>query len=188
MRFGVAVCLPAAGVVLGVAQPCLAEETSDVAENEAGSESVAAAAPVAELQLSLPVRANLGSLGAEASQRWWPSYWETSSVPEQWRGVADADLRLNVETARWELGALSLSTAYLVAPERERLCYPECAGFGASSALRLKYDFGGLGPLQQLGPELEFVTNTQDVDMAAREADSPLPRNWLLRIGLSWKF
>lgn len=186
------------GCALGVAEPCFAQESSEPApgggeaqgysEAPGDSEAVAVPAPMAELQLSLPVRANLGSLGAEASQRWWPSYWEDSTVSRQWQGVADADLRLNVETAHWELGALSLSTAYVVTPERERLCYPECSGFGASSAIRLKYDFGDLGPLQQLGPELELVTNTEDVGMASREGDSPVPRNWLLRIGLSWKF
>ena len=184
-RLGFAAGL-AAVCVLGEAPPCFAQESPEPAPDE--STAPVAPAPMAELQLTLPARANLGSLGAEASGRWWPSYWETSTVPKPWQGVADADLRLNVETAQWEVGALSLSAAYIVTPERERLCYPECSGFGASSALRLKYDFGDLGPLQELGPEIEFVTNTQDVDMASREDDSPVPRNWLLRIGLSWKF
>src|SRR5688572_5683850 len=108
VRRSFAAWLGASGFALGVAQPCLAQESSEPAQGD--GQAVAVPTPMAELQLSLPVRANLGSLGAEASRRWWPSYWETSALPKQWQGVADADLRLNVETARWELGALSLAT------------------------------------------------------------------------------
>ena len=89
------------------------------------------------LQLTLPSLVNLGSLGSESSRRWWRGYWLDTAVPSEWRAAPDSELRANVETFRWSLGALSLTGELAIIPERERLCFPECTGPGASSMLVL---------------------------------------------------
>src|SRR5689334_19090173 len=35
-------------------------------------------------------------------------YWRTALVPREWRDARDDELRLELETGRWELGKLSL--------------------------------------------------------------------------------
>jgi len=132
------------------------------------------------LQLTLPSLVNLGSLGAEAAQRWWRGYWEDASVPGEWRSAPDSELRFNVETFRWTLGALSLTGELAIIPERERLCFPECTGPGSSSVLRLKYDTGDIGPLRETGPELRIGSTAP--------GDAPGRNPLLLGTGFSGKF
>jgi hypothetical protein len=126
---------------------------------------------------SLP---NLGSLGAESAQRWWRGYWEDTSVPSEWRTAPDAELRFEIETFRWTLGALSLTGELAIIPERDRLCFPECNGPGSSSVLRLKYDTGDIGPLRETGPELRVGSSAP--------GDAPGRNPLLLGTGFSGKF
>ena len=111
---------------------------------------------VPSFQLSLP------SVPLPSNQWLWvqqegspaAGYWQTALVPREWRDARDDELRLELETGRWELGNLSLSSEISTVPGRERDCEPGCRGASWSSGLRLKYNVGDLGPLRQTGPEL----------------------------------
>ena len=82
------------------------------------------------------------------------AYWQTALVPREWRDARDDELRMELETGHWDLGKLSLSSEISTVPGRERDCEPACRGASWSSALRLKYKTGDLGPLRETGPEL----------------------------------
>lgn len=84
------------------------------------------------------------------------SYWLEAAVPREWRHSPDAELRLEVPTARLELGKLSLSSQLEAVPGRERDCAPDCRAPEWSPSLRLKYDTGDVGVLRQTGPQLEL--------------------------------
>ena len=113
-------------------------------------------APVPTFQLSLPA--------VPPPPNWWlwpqregspaTAYWQTALVPREWRDARDDELRLELETGRWDLGQLSLTSTISTVPGRERDCEPGCRGASWSSGLRLKYNAGDLGPLRQTGPEL----------------------------------
>jgi hypothetical protein len=133
-------------------------------------------------------RLNLGSLGMEASGRWTATHLDSPLIPRMWRDAPESDLRLKVETGRWEVGALSLTASWIVTPERERLCYPDCKGSGSSTALRLEYDFGDVGPFLQIGPELEFAGNLGASDPATRDDGSSLLETWSARLGFGFEF
>jgi hypothetical protein len=112
--------------------------------------------PLPTFQLSLPVL-----LLPSSQSRWLPqegssatAYWQSALVPRAWREARDDELRLELETGRWEVGRLSLTSAISTVPGRERDCEPGCRGAGWSSTLRWKYNAGDLGPLRQAGPEL----------------------------------
>lgn len=112
--------------------------------------------PVPTFQLSLP------GVPLPSNQWLWlqqegspaTAYWQTALVPREWRDARDDELRLELETGHWDLGKLSLASAISTVPGRERDCEPGCHGASWSSALRLKYNAGDLGPLRQTGPEL----------------------------------
>lgn len=133
-------------------------------------------------------RLNLGSLGMEASGRWTATHLDSPLVPQMWRDAPESDLRLNVETGRWELGALSLTASWIITPERERLCYPDCNRTGSSTSLRLKYDLGDVGPFLQIGPELEFAGSVGASDPVTREDGSAVIETWSMRFGFGFKF
>jgi hypothetical protein len=107
------------------------------------------------------------------------AYWQTTVVSREWRDVPDDELRLELETGRLELGRLVISGQISTAPGRERDCAPSCRGGGWSSALRLKYTTGDLGPLRQTGP---------DLSLGWTPARPGLKSRGLLRGGFSGKF
>lgn len=111
---------------------------------------------VPSFQLSLPVVPLPSNQWLWLQQEGSPAsaYWQTALVPREWRGARDDELRLELETGHWELGQLSLTSEISTVPGRERDCEPGCRGASWSSALRLKYNAGDLGPLRQTGPEL----------------------------------
>ena len=112
--------------------------------------------PVPTFQLSLPAVPLLSNQWRWLQQEGSPAatYWRDALVAREWRYSRDDELRLQLETGHWELGKLSLSSEISTVPGRERDCEPGCSGASWSSALRLKYNAGELGPLRQTGPEL----------------------------------
>jgi hypothetical protein len=86
----------------------------------------------------------------------WSSYWLDATLPSEWRHATAGELRLELPTARLELGRLSLTSLLVTVPGRERDCLPDCRDAQWSSALRLQHDLGDLGPLRQTGPQLEL--------------------------------
>jgi hypothetical protein len=142
-------------------------------------------APVPNLRLTLPPPVlgpgtGLGPpLHSESTPAPWLTYWMTTHATAAWRGFSDGELRMNIETGRWELGPLILSTQITSTPESERDCHPDCRGPAWSSSLRLKYDMGNVGPLQHVGPELE---------VGVTPAEPRTPAKSLLRGGFSGQF
>lgn len=104
-------------------------------------------------QLVLPA-ASTGSVRHEGPPG--SSYWREATVATEWRHVPDAELRLELTTARLELAGLALSSQLATVPGRERGCLPDCRAPGWATSLRLKYDAGDVGPLRQTGPQLEL--------------------------------
>jgi hypothetical protein len=112
---------------------------------------------VPSLRLTLPV---VPALPNRESTGLWPRYWQEASVPREWRSATDDELRLDVETGRWQAGRLSVSTEISTVPARERNCREgdsDCRAPAWSSALRLKYQTGDIGPLRETGPELKVL-------------------------------
>jgi hypothetical protein len=107
--------------------------------------------PVPALRLALPAPSGQSGWVHPESAPWLA--YTSAVVPREWRDVPDEDLRLQLETGRVNLGRLSLTGEISTAPGRERDC-PDCRGAAWSSALRLKYHTGDLGPLRDTGPEL----------------------------------
>jgi len=132
--------------------------------------------PPPALRLALPApAAPSGWVHPERAP--WLTY--TSAVlPREWQDVPDEELRLELETGRVNLGRLSLSGEISTVPGRERDC-PDCRGAAWSSALRLKYHTGNLGPLRDTGPELL---------MGFSPARAGVKAGGLLRGGFSGKF
>jgi hypothetical protein len=137
--------------------------------------------PVPTFQLSLPV------VPLPSNQWLWlqqegslaTAYWQTALVPREWRDARDDELRLELETGHWDPGQLSLTSELSTVPGRERDCGPGCRGASWSSALRLKYNAGDLGPLRQTGPELS---------VGYTPARPGMKSQGLLRGGFSGKF
>jgi hypothetical protein len=131
-----------------------------VARHSEAQEPPAAAAPLLPplpaLRLSLPALPlpsnQWRTLPPQADSG--SPYWQSALVPREWRGARDDELRLELETGRWEVGRFSLSAELSTVPGRERDCEPGCRGAGWSSTLRWKYNAGDLGPLRETGPEL----------------------------------
>jgi hypothetical protein len=109
---------------------------------------------VPRLQLSLPAPA-VGAVRQEGSLGL--GYLRDAVVPRQWRHFSDAELRLEIPTARLELGRFSLSSQLETVPGRERDCLPDCRAPEWSPALQLEYNTGDLGPLRQTGPQLRLL-------------------------------
>jgi hypothetical protein len=109
-------------------------------------------APVPKLQLVLP-RVS-GAMRHEGPP--WLRYWREATVAKEWSTSTDADLRLELPTARLDLGRLSLRSQLDTVPGRERDCLSDCRGAQWSSSVRLKYDVGDVGPLRQAGPQLNL--------------------------------
>lgn len=107
--------------------------------------------PVPRLQLTLPTPA--GSAQREGT---WPRYWRDTAMPAEWRHATDEELRLELPMARLQLGRLSLGSLLMTTPGRERDCLPDCRTPQWSSVLRLQHDLGDLGPVRQVGPQLEL--------------------------------
>src|SRR3954451_17947618 len=65
--------------------------------------------PVPHLRLSAPALLvpNLGQAQGDTLPVPWLRYWQTASVPSEWRYVPDEGLRLRVETSHWQLDRLS---------------------------------------------------------------------------------
>jgi hypothetical protein len=101
-------------------------------------------------------------------------------VPSEWRYFPDEDLRLRIETTRWELDRVSLSGGMETVPREERPCYPTCsADADWESNIVLKYDGGDVGPLQQAGPMLELGGKPRAQGVEERS---------LVKVGLSGTF
>lgn len=98
--------------------------------------------------------ATAGSMRREEARG--ASYAHGTVLPVEWRHVPDSELRLEVPTARLELGRLAISSQLETVPGRERDCVPDCRAPQWSSVLRLQYDAGALGPLRQTTPQLEL--------------------------------
>jgi hypothetical protein len=110
----------------------------------------------------------------------WLPYWQTARVPSEWRYVPDEELRLRVETTRWELDRVSLSGGMETVPREERTCYPTCAADADwESNIILKYDGGDVGPLQQAGPMVELGGKPRAQGVQQRS---------LVKVGLSGAF
>jgi len=134
--------------------------------------------PVPSFRLSLPAVSAPPSAGQPERERS-PAYWQNPLVPREWRDFTDAELRLELETGRLELGRLAITGQLSTVPGRERDCAPPCRGAGWSSSLRLKYGAGDLGPLRQTGPEL---------NLGWTPARPGLKSHTLLHGGVSGKF
>jgi hypothetical protein len=113
--------------------------------------------PVPTFQLSLPALPVPSNHWLWLQQEGSPAAadWKAALVPREWRDARDDELRLELETGHWDLGKLSLSSELSTVPGRERDCEAACRGASWSSALRLKFNAGDLGPLRQTGPELK---------------------------------
>jgi hypothetical protein len=110
----------------------------------------------------------------------WLRYWQTARVPNEWRYVPDEELRLRVETTRWDLDRLTLSGGIETVPRAERTCYPTCpADADWEGNIVLKYDGGDVGPLQQAGPIVELGGKPQAQGVQQRS---------LVKVGLSGAF
>jgi hypothetical protein len=185
----------AGGVAIGVfviassgSRGAAAEEPAEeTAAGAASNSDVTQPAPMSDIAHA-GRRLNLGSLGMEASGRWSLTHASVPLIPDMWRDAPESDLRLNVETGRWEVGALTISTTWIVTPERERLCYPDCSRTGSSVALRLKYDLGDLGPFLQIGPELEFAGSVGASDPLTRDDGSAMLESWTMKAGFGFRF
>ena len=179
---------------------CTARTLSSLARNRAWPVALAwvlaSAAGKAQEPLSLPgyllpqvpsFQLSLPAVSVPANQWLWlqregspaTAYWQTALVAREWRDARDDELRLELETGHWDLGQLSLTSSISTVPGRERDCGPACHGAAWSTALRLKYDAGDLGPLRQTGPEL---------NVGFTPARPGTTSQGLLRGGVSGKF
>jgi hypothetical protein len=113
-------------------------------------------APVPEFRLSWAAPALPVARALQRPELLWPQYWREPRADKAARDFTDAELRIVVETGRWELGRLSLTSEIVSVPERERDCGANCRGPEWSPSLILKYDAGDLGPLKKLGPSLNL--------------------------------
>ncbi len=155
--------ISALSVVLLGSSPAAAEAQPNAARAELApgspAEHAASALPaVPKLELSLPpVQSGAGyspqALRAESPL--WPAYWDALQSLRAWHAAGDGELRLKIETASFQWGALTLSAGIISIPERERECAPSCSGPEWTSSVSVRHPLGDAGPLREVGPEIE---------------------------------